>query len=537
MKKQLIISTLLGLTAATAMAQDTYLNDRATNTSDVIGTARYVGMGGAMGALGADISVISNNPAGIALFRRSNASLTLGTQIQDGKAGYDDSKATFSFDQLGFVLCMDNDEDFRLNLGFNYQKRINYNQSFLVGQPTGGLSQADMFSWVANSTATEDKGQYYFGSPFYDNLYTVERYISGTESFGFFKEKYAAGTAGNYFRNLCRGTDGYYYRHSWGSLSGFDINVSASIQDRYYLGLTVGIDHMRYRQSASYEELGDNPYILYQDQKLDGTGFNVKLGAIVRPFEDSPLRFGAAIETPTWFALKHNAWAALSTIQADGRYSKPSYMDDDNYLEYNVYSPWKFRASVGSTVENYLAWDIEYEYSMNNWTKMGYPDEGSDYYSNSAAVSMNKDRAMNDMTHRMVQGVHNIRAGMEFRPADDFAVRIGYNFYSRPFKKGARLDQSNDSPAFDWCTSTEYINLGCTNIFTLGLGYQGKNFYADLAYKYRAQRGQFYAFDDNFTSYNESFYTENPTLKDAQLSPTNVNLDRHHISLTLGYRF
>lgn len=529
MKKLLIISTLLGLTAATAMAQDTYLNDRATNTSDVIGTARYVGMGGAMGALGADISVISNNPAGIALFRRNNISMTLGTQIQDGKTGNDDSRATFSFDQLGLVLCMNNDEDTRLNLGFNYQKRINYNQSFLLGQSLGGLSQGDMLAWVANSTVSEDtqKNQYYFGSPFYDGLYQA----------AFFEEAKPFGSSNNYFHNLNRGTDGYYYRNSWGSLSGFDINVSASFQDRYYLGLTVGIDHMRYRQSASYEEIGDDSYVLYQDQKLDGTGFNIKLGGIVRPFEDSPLRFGVTIETPTWFALKHNAWSSYSVLQSDGRYSKPYQIDDDNYLEYNVYSPWKFRASVGSTVENYLAWDIEYEYSMNNWTKMGYPDEGSDYYSNSAAVSMNKDRAMNDMTHRMVQGVHNFRAGMEFRPANDFAVRVGYNFYSRPFKKSARLDQTNDSPAFDWSTSTEYINLGCTNIISLGLGYQGKNFYADVAYKYRMQRGQFYAFDDNFTSYNESFYTENPGLRDAQLSPTNVNLDRHHISLTLGYRF
>jgi len=529
MKKQLIICSFLGLTAVTAMAQDTYLNDRATNTSDVIGTARYVGMGGAMGALGADISVISNNPAGIALFRRSNVSMTLGTQIQDGKTGNDDSPATFSFDQLGFVICMDGDEDFRLNLGFNYQKRINYNQSFLVGQTTGGLSQCDMMAWVANSTVSLDnsKKQFYFGSPFYDNLYQA----------AFFEEAYPFGTSGNYFHNLNRGYDGYYYRHSWGSASGFDINASANIQDRFYVGLTLGIDHMKYRQSATYEEIGDDSYVLYQDQRLDGTGFNVKLGAIMRPIEDSPFRFGVTIETPTWYALKHNAWSAYSVLQSDGRYSEPVNINDDNYLEYNVYTPWKFRASLGSTVDKFLAWDVEYEYSMNNWTKMGYPDEGSDYYGDKGTMSMNKDRAMNEMTHRMIQGVHNIRAGLEFRPADDFAVRIGYNFYSRPFKKDARLDQTNDSPAFDWSTSTEYINLGCTNIFTLGLGYQGKNFYADLAYKYRAQRGQFYAFDDNFTSYNESFYTENSGLKDVQLSPTNVNLDRHHISLTLGYRF
>ena len=111
MKKQLFIYSLLALTAAPAMAQETYLNDRATNTSDVIGTARYVGMGGAMGALGADISVISNNPAGIALFRRSSVSMTLGTQIQDAAPGNDENAATFSFDQLGLVFCMDNAVD------------------------------------------------------------------------------------------------------------------------------------------------------------------------------------------------------------------------------------------------------------------------------------------------------------------------------------------------------------------------------------------------------------------------------------------
>ena len=34
---------------------------------DLSGTARFVGMGGAMGALGGDISTIGTNPAGIGL--------------------------------------------------------------------------------------------------------------------------------------------------------------------------------------------------------------------------------------------------------------------------------------------------------------------------------------------------------------------------------------------------------------------------------------------------------------------------------------
>lgn len=526
-KKYIPLFLLLGGAFTTAVAQDTYLNERVSNTSDIIGTARYVGMGGAMGALGADISVIGNNPAGIGLFRKSNVSATMGLQIQDAKPGNDDGRTVFSFDQMGFVASLDGQDGYRLNFAVNYQKKNNFNHSLFASQDLYGLSQADMFAWVGNSTAhINSSNQYAFGSPFYDNLYTA----------GFFKENGPVGSANNYFRNNNRGYTGYYYRDSWGWLNAFDVNISGAIEDRYYLGITLGINHLRYRQSASYEEVGASSYVLYQEQNLDGSGVNVKLGTIIRPFEESAFRFGVAIETPTWFTLKHNAWAGVSFIQPSGTYSKPSYMNDDNYLEYNLYTPWKFRVSMASTVENYLAWDVEYEYSMNNWTKMGYPDEYSDP-EGSGAISMTKDRAMNDLTHKAVQGVHNFRAGLELRPADEFAVRVGYNFYSRPFKKNARLDQTNDSPAFDWTTSTEYINLGCTNIFTIGLGYSGKNFYADLAYKYRAQRGYFYSFDDNFSSYNESFINDNPALKDVQLSATTLNLDRHSVSFTLGYRF
>ena len=54
----------------TATAQETY-QDATLLRPELNGTARYVGMGGAMEALGADISTISTNPAGIGLFRHS----------------------------------------------------------------------------------------------------------------------------------------------------------------------------------------------------------------------------------------------------------------------------------------------------------------------------------------------------------------------------------------------------------------------------------------------------------------------------------
>ena len=58
MKKKLMIIALAALASAGAKAQTVY---DAVNIAqkDLNGTARFVGMGGAMGALGGDISTIS----------------------------------------------------------------------------------------------------------------------------------------------------------------------------------------------------------------------------------------------------------------------------------------------------------------------------------------------------------------------------------------------------------------------------------------------------------------------------------------------
>ena len=73
--------TLMGLLVAPALsAQDIYrVTDMANE--DLNGTARFVGMGGALSALGADMSVMSTNPAGIGLFRSSDVSVTAGLRF------------------------------------------------------------------------------------------------------------------------------------------------------------------------------------------------------------------------------------------------------------------------------------------------------------------------------------------------------------------------------------------------------------------------------------------------------------------------
>ena len=105
MMKKLYIAAFALAAVLPVAAQDTYESGRLL-MNDLNGTARYVGMGGAMEALGADISTISTNPAGIGLFRHSTVSISAGLVSQQDAKEFDGKNGTkMSFDQLGFISC------------------------------------------------------------------------------------------------------------------------------------------------------------------------------------------------------------------------------------------------------------------------------------------------------------------------------------------------------------------------------------------------------------------------------------------------
>ena len=127
MKK--ILFSAMSLVALGAMAQETYEGAQLA-TQDLNGTAKYIGMGGAMEALGADISTINSNPAGIGLFRRSwigaSAGFTSQSSDFDGlknMASLDSkTKTNADFNQIGFVWTNKTGSDSYINLAFNFQK-------------------------------------------------------------------------------------------------------------------------------------------------------------------------------------------------------------------------------------------------------------------------------------------------------------------------------------------------------------------------------------------------------------------------------
>ena len=79
---------------------------------EVGGTARSVAIGGGIGALGGDFSVLSTNPAGAAVFRRSEFTFTPTLElssvdarlIPESNSTISENKTNFNFNNIGVVF-------------------------------------------------------------------------------------------------------------------------------------------------------------------------------------------------------------------------------------------------------------------------------------------------------------------------------------------------------------------------------------------------------------------------------------------------
>lgn len=212
----------------------------------------------------------------------------------------------------------------------------------------------------------------------------------------------------------------------------------------------------------------------------------------------------------------------------NGKFIYTNYLPDVDLanLHMKITTPWKFRVSLGHTIGTYLAIGAEYEYADYSKTKQGYEDWDYDYWGYGYSRGTTHDRDMDALHKSTLRGSHSFKFGMELNLTNNVAFRAGYNYYSRMFKEEATLDQTGPSPAFGYQTTTDYMNKNDVNIFTAGLGYHGKHFYADMAYKCRVQSGDFYAFDDTYI-----------TQTGGRLTPVDVNLNTHQVFFTLGYKF
>lgn len=518
-------------------AQDIYKVETFSG-SDLNGTARFVGMGGAMSALGADISVMGQNPAGIGLYRRSDVAVTASVTNQpNGKSFGEIDKARTSFDQAGFVYaCKLGESGFKyINFGFNYQKRRNLKNYIGLNDiaTSNGLSQ----SWQMLNLA-------YYGSSLLDlsttsgRNYTTPLACLGYDTQMIYPEYDDDGNLTGYTPSYA---DSYNYKRAqWGGVQQFDFNLSLNWEDRIYGGITFGVYNVNMHTATYYAEnlieYGDDgnatgttyPYYMTNSEKVTGTGYDLKFGLIVRPIEDSPFRIGFSFSTPTFYDLRQSSYLYMNSpyVYTDDVGNTYQNTEADVYVsgfDYRIYTPWKVNISLGTTVGNYLAIDAEYEVSKYTGAQVRYPDyDGWGYES----LSSSKDYALAEEIDYFLKPVSTFRIGAEVRLAKNWLGRVGYNFVSAPFEKDAYLNLFTDSPSYYYSTNTDYVNLSEIHRATFGLGFRDTHFYADFAYQYQHQTGDVYAFNVPYSGTEIN-----------RLHRQKVNLNRNNFMLTLGYKF
>ncbi len=102
--------------------------------SEIQGTARFRALSGAFGALGGDMSAVSINPAGSAVFSSSHASFTLSnvetsndTQYFNGFTNSSDSNFDISQGGASFVFANRSNSPWRkFTIGVAYDRTNNY---------------------------------------------------------------------------------------------------------------------------------------------------------------------------------------------------------------------------------------------------------------------------------------------------------------------------------------------------------------------------------------------------------------------------
>lgn len=520
--KKYIIMVSMSMVLGTVTAQETYENAKLAEL-DLNGTARYVGMGGAMEALGADISTISTNPAGIGLFRKSNANLSFGLVSQDETQAFANGHPTnMSFDQLGFVYSTRTGERSFLNFAFNYHKSRNFDYILSAADYLNNASQ-NKLTWAKakNGLLFEVNNNL---TPVFNHPYAQCNQLD---------DIYARGLNYNEKDNTWYYDNAQSYtldRAHSGYIGVYDFNISGNSNDRIYWGLTVGIHDIHYKHYGEYfEDFGDGYSIIVEDDReITGSGADIKFGLIFRPVEYSPFRVGLSVATPTWYELNTENYTTLTDYNSTN--GKGGADANNESYDFKLFTPWKFGLSLGHTVDNWLALGLSYEYADYGHLDSRYiTDSHYNWYTDDYTVRSESDDVMNRHTAQTLRGVSTLKLGAELKPDEDVAIRFGYNYVSPMYKKDGFKDGTLDSDASYYSSATDYTNWGATNRFTCGLGYQIGQLNLSAAYQYSAQSGDF----EPFMSYVDN----DNALNDNIANVVKVNNKRHQFLLTLNYTF
>lgn len=517
MKKVMITSALALLTMVGANAQTIYDGVNIAQ-KDLNGTARFVGMGGAMSALGGDISTMGTNPAGVGIYRSHDIMTSFGFSAYGSESNYNGSKLSlnnnrWSFDNIGLVFStkIGNETSLRyVNFGFNYHKSKSFYKNMgmegLLNLAPGGGVVTQTYQMANQANGATEK--MLTGNQAFSDTEVGWLSALGRQGFLINRDPQFPEEDNMYTPFAPEAPYSTFRSEERGGIDQYDFNVAFNFNDRVYFGATIGAYSVDYNKYSFYDEdYGQKDgYSLESWNRISGSGVDFKFGLIFRPIESSPLRLGISLHSPVFYNLTLKTSALLkSDMPIDGEIK---HFDIDTYnivgdmeRDYRLRTPWTYNFSLGYTVGSSLALGAEYEYENYSTMKFSYPEGDEMEFENKQT--------------NMLKGVSTFRIGAEYKVIPQFAFRLGYNYSSAAFKDNA----VKEVPYNSINTDTDYANAKNLSNYTLGIGYRGDLFYADLAYKYSTYKENFYAFHDSY------------------LDKTKVTNTRSQVLMTIGMRF
>lgn len=520
------------------------MNAYTMSQTDLNGTARYLGMSGAFGALGGDISSMSTNPAGLGIYRSSEvvttislSSIKANTNWNGSKA--DESKTKFNFDNIAYVgyFPTGNDEGIvGWNIGLSYNRVKDFNRSYRMN----GAQAYSVADYVADLLYGTDKNDLRYGDKNYDPYFDSS--ISWLGILGFdagFVDNYA-GNNKEYHSAFGHEKDGEWLNYSpqnvnllvneKGSIGQYNISFATNISDRFFLGATVAITDLDYTLSTEYTEDFTQNSQLRLDNGLstDGTGYAFNIGAIVRPVDF--LRVGVAYNSPTWYKMTdyfHGTAGTTINNQDWNTQNTPDYQSGD----YRLRTPDRWIFSIAGVGQNFL---ISADYELTNYKRMVLNDV--DGYELRTTEDIKKDFGMSG----------TLKVGAEYKITPQFSVRAGTLWKTSPMKQHVKdgIPPKNEKGEFEVDaigivgTIPSYTVDKGTNSYSVGLGYRfTPNFYMDLACVYRVYKEDGYAFPSTYQagiSDIDKLLDEGIVVKS---DPASLKTKTTQVALTLGYKF
>ncbi|MDR2810908.1 MAG: hypothetical protein LBB84_10220 [Tannerellaceae bacterium] len=526
MKKISIIISALVFISSAVFSQG-QLDAYKYSQTDLGGTARYLGMGGAFGALGGDISVMSANPAGLAVYRSSEIVTTLSHKVistSTNQPTATGSSNRFNFDNIAYVGYFPSSNDAGIlgwNVGFSYNRLKDYHRNYtMLSMGDKDYSLSDYIAERANAKGVHKDDLSYsngydpYASPngndwlsvlgydavFIDAMDVGNRYISafGENVNGTMHPFQLSGRELNVRER--------------GAIDQYNIAFGLNISDIALVGANVAITNISYHYNSYFaEDFANNNYLNLENWlRTEGSGYALNVGAILRPVNF--LRVGVAYNSPTWYEMTDRYQATANSVTNYWDEPRIDIRTPEGITEYQYRSPDKWLFSVAAIIGRTALLSVDYELTNYKNMKM-YDWEGIE------------DQVTNNEVNTNFASVGALRVGGEVKVTPRFAVRAGAAWIGNPMNN---VLKNATSEVYTVGTIPHYTTEESITNYTVGLGYRfTSNFYMDIACVLKAQKENLYGFS--------KIYADNELIINS--TPTVLKTNTTHVALTLGYKF